>query len=140
MKEIWDVGHSTLSFSAFGELLQKHRIECLADVRRFPTSRKSPHFCQEELRTKLSLLGIDYCWFGPSLGGYRRGGYESWMGSPEFEQGLEALEKLATQKRVAVMCAEKYFGRCHRRFILDLLANRGWKVNHIIQERGNHEP
>lgn len=131
MKEIWDIGHSTLPFSVFSDLLLKNRIECLADIRRFPTSKKSPHFQKQELSEKLPLLGIDYCWLGESLGGYRAGGYKSWMESAEFKQGLNALEELAQQKRVAIMCAERYFGRCHRRFILDLLTSKGWKVHHL---------
>lgn len=139
MKEIWDIGHSTLPFFIFAELLQKNRIEGLADIRRFPTSKKSHHFARPELAKNLAALGITYYWFGPSLGGYRKGGFESWMKSQEFKQGMVELEKLAREKRIAVMCAEKYFGRCHRRYILDLLIKQGWTVHHLIPERGRDE-
>lgn len=134
MREIWDIGHSTLPFSLFSQLLRKNGIEGLADIRRFPTSKKSPHFARLELAENLAALGITYYWFGPSLGGYRKGGYSLWMKSPEFRQGLTELEKIAREKRVAIMCAEKYFGRCHRRFILDLLTAQGWIVHHLMPE------
>jgi len=136
MQEIWDVGHSTLTADSFWQLLKKNKIDCLVDIRRFPTSKKSPHFCQDQLKMTAISQGIEYVWLGSSLGGFRKEGYEAWMKTPEFSQGLRELESLAQQRRVALMCAEKYFGRCHRRFVLKLLSARGWTVHHILSERG----
>lgn len=131
-KKIWDIGHSTLSWSSFLNLLKEHEIECLVDIRRFPASRKFPHFCQKEIKGNLEKAGLEYVWMGETLGGFRRGGYEAWMKTMEFLRGLEKLEALARIKRVAVMCAERYFGRCHRRFLLQALQKRGWEIQHII--------
>ncbi len=135
-QEIWDIGHSTLSLSSFLALLHQNNIELLVDVRRFPTSQKSPHFRQQDLAEALRKEGINYVWMGETLGGFRPGGYESWMKTKEFSQGLEELKKLAQEKRVAVMCAEKYFGRCHRRYLLKLLAEQNWSVHHLPSPRG----
>jgi uncharacterized protein (DUF488 family) len=53
------------------------------------------------------------------------------MATPEFAAGLAELEGLAREQRVAVMCAEAWFIRCHRRLIADALVARGWRVLHL---------
>lgn len=129
--EIWDVGHSNRKEDNFLSLLEKHKIKRIIDVRRFLTSRKFPHFEKAHLENALKKKGIGYFWLGESLGGFRRGGYEKWMKTEEFRRGIEELKERASQKRTAVMCAEDDFRACHRRFIIALLEERGWKVSHI---------
>lgn len=68
---IWTVGHSTRTLGEFIELLTVNEIEALADVRRFPASRKHPHFDQDALRTSLPGVGVEYVPL-PELGGRRR--------------------------------------------------------------------
>lgn len=131
VKKIWEIGHSTLSWDYFLNQLKKNEIECLVDIRRFPASRQSPHFGQKELKENLEKNGIEYVWLGEKLGGWRPGGYQAWMKTADFSQGLNELENISQKKRVAVMCAERYFGRCHRRFLLEVLADRSWVIEHI---------
>ncbi len=102
------------------------------DIRRFPSSRKFPHFNQKEMKENLGKNGIEYIWLGEKLGGFRQGGYPAWMKTLEFNQGLKEIEDISQKKKVAIMCAERYFGRCHRRFLLEALASRGWQIEHII--------
>ena len=131
---IYTIGHSTLPSDDFVALLQCHAIETVADVRRFPISRKNPQYAQEMLRSALSSAGIHYAWVGDGLGGYRSGGYEAFMHTSVFEHGIIKLEGLAREARTVIMCAEKHFLRCHRRFIADALAIRGWRVLHVVDE------
>jgi uncharacterized protein (DUF488 family) len=65
---VWTIGHSTRSLEQFLELLQAHDIEAVADVRRFPGSRRWPHFAGEYLAQALAACGLDYAWF-PELAG-----------------------------------------------------------------------
>ncbi len=129
--KIWDVGHSTLSEEDFISLLQKNRIEIVVDVRRFPSSRKFPHFEKNNLQKSLLEKKFFYLWMGDELGGFRKEGYEEWMKTEKFSRGLEKLEMVAKNKRTAFMCAEGDHKRCHRRFIASSLEKRGWEVNHI---------
>ena len=46
-KQIWTIGHSTRTQEEFLELLQAFQIDQLVDVRRYPGSRKYPHFNKE---------------------------------------------------------------------------------------------
>ena len=57
---IWTVGHSTLTIGDFLEMLSSNGIRALADVRRFPASRRHPQFNQDELRESLAAAGIEY--------------------------------------------------------------------------------
>src|SRR5438876_11756384 len=68
---IWTVGHSTRSFEEFFELLAGHRIERLADVRRFPASQRVPWATKQVLAAALRDRGLDYEDF-EDLGGFRR--------------------------------------------------------------------
>ena len=69
-ERIWTIGHSTLPAAEFIALLVTHGIELLADVRRFPSSRRHPQFNRESLTESLVAVGIDYRHF-PELGGRR---------------------------------------------------------------------
>ncbi|MET1128417.1 MAG: DUF488 domain-containing protein [Thermoproteota archaeon] len=131
---IYTVGHSTRSINEFLDLLKSYGISVVVDVRRWPTSRKHPWFNREELEKALERRGIRYVWLGELLGGYREGGYESYMATESYRRGIEKL--LETVRRadgpVAIMCSEKLWFRCHRRFISDTLTSLGYKVIHIL--------
>jgi len=149
--ELYTIGHSTRSYAELATLLRRYGIEILADVRAFPTSTRNPQFVREALLRRLQEDGIDYIWLGKWLGGYRRRGlgarspntgwkaegfrnYADYMMSATFEQGMKKLLELAASKRLAYMCAERFYWRCHRRLISDHLLAKGHKVIHIIDE------
>jgi hypothetical protein len=48
--------------------------------------------------------GIAYDWQGKALGGFRKGGYDGHMRTPEFVEAASALR--APAERVCIMCAE----------------------------------
>jgi uncharacterized protein (DUF488 family) len=145
-KEIWTVGHSTHEVERFVRLLRRHAVEVVCDVRRYPGSRRHPQFNEAALRESLGDARVAYEPFGDELGGRRKPragggpspwrnaafrGYAEYMETREFAAGLERLERLARERRAAVMCAEGEWRRCHRRLISDALASRGWRVIHI---------
>jgi len=146
---IYTVGHSNRSLIELLELLSEFGIQAVADVRAFPTSRKFPYFSRENLKKTLEREGIAYLWLGRELGGYRRQGlgegspntawraggfrnYADHMLTPEFRQGIERLLSLGEGRRTALMCAERFWWRCHRRLISDFLVVLGKRVIHIL--------
>lgn len=153
MSRIYTVGHSTRSLDGLVEILRTHGIERLVDVRRFPGSRRHPHFAREALASGLAAEGIDYRFVGESLGGRRRAGcsrldspnaawtvegfrtYADYMQTEAFLEGLRLLEDLARERPTAFMCAEALWSRCHRRLIADALLVRGWEVVHLSSTR-----
>jgi uncharacterized protein (DUF488 family) len=150
---VWTIGHSTRTFEDFLALLQSAKIEALADVRRFPGSRRLPHFGQEALSAALAPAGIVYEHFA-ELGGRRQArndspntawrdpafrGYADYMMTSEFRAGIARLLDLARAKRTAFMCAEALWWQCHRGLIADHLKAAGHDVLHILGP-GKTEP
>jgi uncharacterized protein (DUF488 family) len=142
---LWTIGHSTRSIDEFLQLLHAQDIELLIDVRRFPGSRRLPHFASEALATSLERAGIGYLWLG-SLGGRRKPGptsvndgwrhpafraYADHIDTEEFASGLFELLMLAGGLRTTIMCSEVLWWRCHRRLISDVAAMLGYEVIHI---------
>jgi uncharacterized protein (DUF488 family) len=132
---IFSLGHGTLTAEGFAHLLREASVELLVDVRRFPGSRKHPQFGSDEIATYLRAVDIGYHW-SPSLGGRRRlspgctnsglrnrqfRAYADHMVSNEFLDGIADLVALAALSRVAMMCAESLWWRCHRRLLADHL-------------------
>lgn len=149
MDQIWTVGHSNHPLEKFVGILKAHGIERVIDVRRFPVSRKWPHFNAESLAASLSAEGIDYSGM-PELGGRRKPrpdsphtawrtdafrGYADFMGSPEFEESLGRAIALAGERRSALLCAEALPWRCHRSILSDAFLVRGWEVREILNEK-----
>jgi len=143
---VWTIGHSTRTLEEFLGLLVEYRIEAIADVRRFPGSRRHPHFASDALAATLPAHGLAYQWI-PRLGGRRKvqpgspntawrnasfQGYADYTATAEFAEGLAELLKLAASRRTALMCAEAVWWRCHRSIIADVLKLRGIEVIHII--------
>jgi uncharacterized protein (DUF488 family) len=133
VKRIYTLGTSRRTEEDFMEILQAFGIECLIDVRHFPKSRL-PHFSREVLEDSLAKNGIEYRWLGKELGGFRKGGYESYTQTPEFSRGIDALEEVASGRTSVVVCAERFPWKCHRRWIARELHRRGWLVEHILEK------
>ncbi|HWW60786.1 MAG TPA: DUF488 domain-containing protein [Thermoanaerobaculia bacterium] len=141
---IYSIGHSTRALAELVALLREHGIQRLADIRRFPGSRRYPHFSKEALSRSLPEHGVEYIHV-EELGGRRAPaadsanvalhneqfrGYADHMATAAFRDAVEWL--LADPRRTAVMCAEAVPWRCHRNLLADDLVRRGVEVIHII--------
>ncbi|WHZ24471.1 MAG: DUF488 domain-containing protein [Nitrospira sp.] len=144
--KLWTVGHSTRSSEEFVALLSAHEIHRLIDIRRYPGSRRYPHFNSDCLAESLSAVGLGYEHL-PELGGRRRArpdspnggwkntsfrGYADYMQTEEFRRGVEKVMACGSKERTVIMCAEAVPWRCHRSLIADALVTHGWEVVHIM--------
>ena len=117
----------------------------MVDVRRFPGSRRHPHFAREQLSASLQAHDIAYHWM-PELGGRRTPrtdsmntgwrvdafrGYADYMETPEAAAAIDTLTMHARSLPTTVMCAEALWWQCHRRLIADRLVAGGHAVIHI---------
>ena len=132
-KTIYTIGTSTRGWEEFRELVKSFGIIVLADVRRFPQSRFE-HFHRENLARLCQREGLSYLYLGKDLGGYRKGGYEAYTKTQGFKEGIEKLKTYASRQPTAILCAERFPWRCHRRFIARRLEEEGWEVVHIIEK------
>lgn len=142
--QLFTIGHSTRTLDELIALLRDNGIERLADIRRYPGSRRYPHFSRDALSQSLPAHGIEYIHV-PELGGRRKPlpdspntawrneqfrAYADHMATDEFRNAVDAL--LASPKRTCVMCAEAVPWRCHRNVLADELTRRGIEVFHIL--------
>ena len=146
------IGHSTRPIPAFVELLRKGEAAMVVDVRTVPRSRYNPQYNGDILGHALAPYQIGYTRIA-ELGGLRKKvpgidpDMNGWwdnrsfhnyadyaLSSAGFRRGLDRLIALGRERRVAVMCAEGVWWRCHRRIIADYLLARGEEVFHLMNE------
>jgi uncharacterized protein (DUF488 family) len=146
---LYSIGHSNQPLEQFIALLTTHDVAALVDIRRFPGSRKYPHWNREPFAQSLRGAGIEYHW-NEGLGGRRgssRGNpdssngalrnvsfrnYADYMATDAFRVALEELGAIADRVPTAMMCSEAVFWRCHRRLVSDYLLAQGTVVQHIF--------
>ena len=153
---LYTVGHGARTGGELVAVLVDAGVGRLADVRRFPASRRHPHLSRAALNVTLRAGGIAYEWWGEELGGRRRSpaptsrhpawgdpalrAYADHMDTPAFRTALTRLSTAAEgDPPLAVMCAETLWWRCHRRLIADAASLQGADVVHLL-EVGKAQP
>lgn len=131
------LGHGSLSTEALVALLRAAEVAAVVDIRRYPGSRRHPHLARAALEQQLPAAGVGYRW-EEHLGGRRPApadpetdgwwqveqfrGYAWHTRSPQFARALEPVLAQCRRERVAVMCSEAVWWRCHRRLVADVAA------------------
>jgi uncharacterized protein (DUF488 family) len=146
---IFTIGHSTRSIPEFAALLRVGQVEIVVDIRSIPRSRRNPAYDFVVLADELAPFGIAYRQIA-ELGGLRAQSklvppevngfwinrsfhnYADHALSGEFRRGFDELVSLAAGHRIAIMCAEAVWWRCHRRIVADYLLHEGRAVLHLM--------
>ena len=151
MTGLLTVGHGTAGQDELAALLRAADVGLVVDVRRFPGSRNHPHVSREALTSWLPASGVAYRW-EPRLGGRRRlpagesspdtwwtveafRAYAGHTRTREFRDALVDVLDEARRRRVAVLCSEAVWWRCHRRLVADVtvLAHE-MPVRHLMHD------
>jgi len=143
------IGHGTRTIDEFVHLLRHADVRLVVDIRTVARSRANPQYNADALPESLAPFGIGYMHLS-ELGGLRgRSGtvpatvngfwenrsfhnYADYAMSAEFRAGLNRLIALGRVERLALMCAESVWWRCHRRIVADYLMARGETVFHLM--------
>lgn len=143
------IGHSNRSLDEFLDMLRAADVDMLIDVRAFPRSRSNPAFNIDRLPKDLARAGIGYRHM-PALGGRRPKqpdvdedlnalwrvrsfhNYADYALGDGFAAALDELVRLGRDRRLALMCSEAVWWRCHRRIIADHLLLDGHPVDHLM--------
>lgn len=133
---VYTIGHGRHTFDYFLELLKRHRINFVCDVRSAARSRW-PQFQGPALSDALRANGIGYEHL-PECGG------KVVAAPPELARGLDRIIELAAEMRVAIMCSESRpltqharepRANCHRVGLLAVpLRARGAHLLHILPD------
>lgn len=153
-KVVYTLGYGGRELDEFIGLIKSLGITMIIDVRRWNRSMRNPAFTGDSLKRHLEKIGVRYTWL-PELGGYRRFGVDVddhgvayCFESPGFrayanyiiynsavKHYLNELVSHASREIVALLCAERYPWRCHRKILADYLVARGFRVLHVIDEK-----
>ncbi len=146
------IGHSTRPIQELVELLHSNGVTMLIDVRTIPKSRTNPQFNSDTLAEVLLNEDIQYRHMA-GLGGLRHAkkssqntvwknasfrGYADYMETDAFQAALIELLQLASKNKIAIMCAEMVWWRCHRSMLADELVAEGYAVEHIMSDDRRH--
>jgi len=146
---IFTVGHSTHEASVLLDLLEKHGVAAVVDVRSAPYSGRAPHFNREALAEILRSRGIRYAFLGDELGGRSddpscfvegRVQYDRLADKAAFQSAIRKLVSNSRSRQIALLCAEKEPLECHRALLVgQVLHTQGHAVAHILAD-GRLEP
>ncbi len=143
------IGHSTRSIEAFVDLLRAGEVAMVVDIRTVPRSRTNPQYNFDALPYALAAYQIGHTRI-EELGGLRGRSkdvppevngwwenqsfhnYADYALSDVFGRGLDELIALGRERRLAMMCSEAVWWRCHRRIVADYLLARGESVFHLM--------
>lgn len=141
---VYTIGHSTHSKEKLLELLLRHEITAVADVRSRPFSRMNPQFNQGTLRSDLKATGISYVFLGRELGARTKDRacyvdgkvqYDLLARTTLFQEGLARIQDGCARHRIALLCAEKDPLACHRTILVCRhLVGRGVMPLHILED------
>ena len=149
-QELLTLGHGTASAGELSQLIREAAIESIVDVRSIPKSRRHPQFWREEMERWIpERSGSAYLW-EPVLGGFRKvnpespnialrhpsfRAYADYMETGAFSRGLAILLARAAAARVAILCSETLWWRCHRRLIADAAVMlHSVEVQHLMHD------
>ncbi|SEH63527.1 DUF488 family protein [Paracoccus alkenifer] len=143
------IGHSNRSLDHFTRMLREAGVAMVVDVRSFPRSRANPQFNIDDLPGVLAEMQIGYL-HCPALGGRRPRqpgvpddlnamwrlrsfhNYADYALGGRFAEALDHVLRLGRDRRLALMCSEAVWWRCHRRIITDYLLLNGHAVDHLM--------
>jgi len=142
MNVIFTAGHSNVPAGEFVDMLLRHSIDMVVDVRSSPYSKYAPHFSRDPLRDYLAGAGIGYEFMGDCLGGKpTKDDYLDQKGNPDygkmaadrwFREGIDRLITLAGEHNICLMCSEEDPARCHRSGLLGpRIEAAGARVTHL---------
>lgn len=156
MTSFLTIGHSNRSLDELIEMLHAAQVSLLVDVRTLPRSRANPVFNIDTLPAGLAKAQIGYEHYA-ALGGLRSRqrdvdeqtngfwhersfhNYADYALTAAFAAALQQLIAAGRQQRLAIMCSEAVWWRCHRRIITDYLLANGHTVDHLMSP-GRTEP
>ena len=135
MGKLYTIGHSTIKYELFRELLKKYNIDCLLDVRSTPYSKYATQYNRDIIAKYLNMDGIRYVYAGNYFGArqldtslYDQYGcldFEKVRKTDFFQSMVNNVKKgLQDGHNVVLMCTEKEPYDCHRA----IMVGRGFEL------------
>lgn len=129
---LYTIGYHSFSPEEMSDILRRHHIGALVDVRAWPSSRLYPEFNASSFAPFLRKQGIYHLCMGENLGvrpsdpacyTSDRADYEKIASSSGFASDLERLRKGLQKFPLCLMCKEADPAFCHRAILV------AWQFN-----------
>jgi uncharacterized protein (DUF488 family) len=130
-KKVYSLGHSNIDLNEFIKILKNLQIQHILDIRSVPKSSYVPHFDKEILEEELKNNKIEYTYCGLTIGGRQGIDFTEYIKTAQYQEAIKLLERIIDRKICAIMCSEKDFRHCHRRYVSDSLIRDGYEVIQI---------
>lgn len=137
MSVVFTIGYEGTDIARFVQTLKAVGIECVADVRAVPHSRKKG-FSKKSLSQALFDAGIEYQHFlslgdpKPGRDAARAGDYETFrsiytdhLALDDSQASLEDLVAVVENRKTCLLCFERDPKTCHRSIIAQSIVSRG---------------
>jgi uncharacterized protein (DUF488 family) len=145
-KPLFTIGYEGASQAGLIGALKAVGVETLIDVRELPNSRRAG-FSRKTLSASLAQAGIGYVHL-KALGTPKAGREankagrmtEFWkivdgaLSRPEAGLALEQAAEIAAASKACLLCLEHDHTICHRERVAEMLAARGFRVEHLEPE------
>lgn len=140
------IGHSNHDLNDFLQLLNKHQVNCIVDVRSTPYSEYASQYNRESLKTFLKNHHIQYIFMGDELGARHASpkllfpdgkvDFRKVAQTDNFKKGIaRVIEGINKGFIIALMCSEKDPINCHRFVLVSYnLSKNGVSINHILED------
>lgn len=144
--EIYTVGHSNYSVGRLIDMLKKHDINCVVDIRGTPYSKYNVQYNKETIKNTLISAGFVYIYMAKELAAkrenkesYNKEGYSDFEKVCKEEDFLAGIERLkngcAKGYRIVLLGAMQEPIRCHRSVLVGrALREYGFEVKHILHD------
>jgi len=137
---IYTVGHNSLNFMQFINLIQANNITHIVDIRSIPYSKYAPWSDKSRLAELLRPFKIKYTYLGHKLGGKKiqKGQFSQQQRLPSqvvYDEAIRVLLQLSMRTNLTLLCAEGDPAKCHRQHIIaQTLLESDIKVLHILKD------
>jgi uncharacterized protein (DUF488 family) len=128
------IGYEQRTVEELIDLLKKHRVKKLLDVRELPLSRRKG-FSKTALSLRLADAGIEYLHLRAAGNPYRHEGRNPehclQLYKAHLRKNPKIVETVAdeiTRSRIATLCYERQHARCHRSILVDALIRYGYAL------------
>lgn len=130
-KIVYSLGHSNADINKFIKTIKNLHIQHILDIRSVPKSLYVPHFDKERLEKELVENDIGYTFCGITAGGRQSIDFIEYSKSSQYHEAIKQIERIIDRKICAIMCSEKNFRNCHRKYVSDSLIRDGYEVIQI---------
>lgn len=146
--EIFAIGHSNYPFEKLVEMLRKHNVNCVVDIRETPYSTYNVQYNKEYFEVTIRQEGFKYIYMGKEFGAKRQtresylnkvyADFEKVKEEATFITGIERIKKgCELGYRIVLLGAMQDQIRCHRSILIGRVLNKqGFDVKYILHEGG----